>query len=171
MDFLWISGRFWFERKRLGWGMCGGIEKSWIYPTLTEMAHDEVMSNYRRPKITGSTVFFTVNLADRRSDLLVREIDSLREAVWVTRNERPFGIEAWVVVPDHLHCIWQLPDGDRDYGTRWGAIKTRFTRAVRDSGRVGFQPTTMPDGERSVVGWNPTLRSSSKLQKGDAGIW
>ncbi|WP_417210801.1 REP-associated tyrosine transposase [Antarctobacter sp.] len=86
------------------------------------------MSRYLRPKVSGACVFFTVNLADRRHDLLVREIDLLREAVRRTRAERPFGIEAWVVLPDHLHCIWQMPTGDRDYGTRWRLIKSRFSR-------------------------------------------
>lgn len=126
---------------------------------------------YLRPKVTGATVFFTVNLADRESDLLIREIETLRGAVKATKQERPFGIDAWVVLPDHLHCIWRLPFGDRDYGTRWGAIKSRFSRAVASSGRVGFYPT---DGSREVrgkVGWNPTLRSASKRQKGESGIW
>ena len=63
------------------------------------------MPNYIRPKVPGATVFFTVNLADQRSDLLVREVDLLREAVRVTRAERPFRIEAWVELPDHLHAV------------------------------------------------------------------
>ncbi|MGV6849623.1 MAG: REP-associated tyrosine transposase [Marinibacterium sp.] len=100
------------------------------------------MPPYRRPRITGATVFFTVNLADRTSDLLVREVDALREAVRVTRKERPFDIAAWVVLPDHLHCIWSLPAGDRGLGTRWGAIKSRFTRSIREKYplRPGFSP-------------------------------
>jgi len=116
-------------------------------------------------------VFFTVTLAERGGDLLVREVAALREAVRATRAERPFGVDAWVVMPDHLHCVWALPEGDSDYSVRWGAIKARFTRAVRDSGRVGFHPTVAPDGSRTMVGWNPTLRSASKLRKGDAGVW
>ena len=88
------------------------------------------MSHYLRPKHPGATVFFTVNLADRSSDLLMREIESLRQAVRLTRSERPFAIAAWVVLPDHMHCIWQLPDHDHDFSTRWSVIKARFTRAV-----------------------------------------
>ena len=129
------------------------------------------MSSYTRPRIDGATIFFTVTLAERGSDLLVQEIGTLREAVRETLAARPFRIDAWVVMPDHLHSVWTLPEGDADYSKRWGAIKTRFTRSVRDSGRVGFHPTVLPDGGRSVVGWNPTLRSASKLRKGDAGIW
>lgn len=88
------------------------------------------MPNYQRPKLTGVPVFFTVNLADRQSDVLVAEVDRLREAVWMTRNERPFEVEAWVVLPDHMHCIWRLPTGDRDYGVRWRLIKSRFSRGL-----------------------------------------
>jgi putative transposase len=122
------------------------------------------MPNYRRPRVPGATVFFTVALAERGSDLLVREVARLREAVAATRAERPFGIAAWVVLPDHLHAVWVLPEGDHDFSTRWGAIKSRFTRSLR---RVGFHPTD----PMSAVGWNPTLRSRSKIEKGDAGLW
>ena len=118
------------------------------------------MSCYLRPKVSGLPVFFTVCLAVRGSDLLVREVARLREAVRLTREEHPFEIEAMVVLPDHLHAIWTLPEGDRAYGTRWGAIKSRFSRSVmkaRRKGRVGFYPTAP--------------RSPSKTRKGDAGIW
>lgn len=73
---------------------------------------------------------FTVALADRKSWLLVEEIDLLRAAVRATRAERPFGIDAWVAPPDHLHCVWTLPAGDADYPTQWRLIKTRFSREL-----------------------------------------
>ena len=97
---------------------------------LTVHAHGSIMSNYRRPKLTNVPIFFTVTLADRNSDLLVREIDLLRQAVRLTKAERPFEIDAWVVLPDHLHCIWRLPGDDTDYPTRWRLIKSRFSREV-----------------------------------------
>jgi len=87
------------------------------------------MSSYLRPRIPGASVFFTVALADRGSDLLVREVEVLREAVRATLVERSFRIDAWVVLPDHMHCVWTLPEGDDGYGVRMGAIKGRFTRA------------------------------------------
>jgi putative transposase len=93
------------------------------------------MPNYIRPRVTGASIFFTVALADRKSDLLVREIDRLRDAVRRTRAERPFGIEAWVVLPDHLHCVWTLPAGDRDFAMRWGAIKARFSAGIAPRSR------------------------------------
>ena len=141
------------------------------------------MSQYIRPNVPGATVFFTVTLAARGSDMLVREVEALRHAVRVTRLERPFAVDAWVVLPDHMHCVWTLPEGDADFSTRMGAIKARFTRSI--TRRVGFHPTdpddviegagdaaagAMADGGRAV-GWNPTLRSPSKIRKGDAGIW
>ena len=88
------------------------------------------MSNYLRPKRSGATIFFTVNLAQRGSDLLAREIVALREAVRQTKTERPFTIDAWVVLPDHLHAVWTLPEGDQDFSTRWSIIKARFSRAM-----------------------------------------
>ena len=88
------------------------------------------MSRYVRPRVPGAFVFFTVALATRGSDLLTREVDPLRDAVRRTRVERPFGIDAWVVLPDHLHCVWRLPDDDADFSTRWKVIKARFSRAM-----------------------------------------
>ena len=107
------------------------------------------MSSYVRPKSLGATVFFTVAVAQRGSDVLVQEIVALRHAIRATRVNRPFQIDAWVVLPDHLHCIWTLPEGDADYSTRWKEIKSGFTKTL---GRVG-------------------PRSASKVGKGEAGIW
>ena len=88
------------------------------------------MPNYSRPRIAGATIFFTVRMQDGSGDLLMRQIDRFREAVRATRRDRPFAIEACVVLPDHLHCIWSLPPGDRDFSGRWGAIKARFSRGL-----------------------------------------
>lgn len=93
------------------------------------------MSNYLRPRIDGAAVFFTVALARRGDDLLVRQIEHLRAVVRRTRAERPFRIDAWVVLPDHLHCVWTLPEGDADYAVRWSVIKARFSRAMPHGNR------------------------------------
>jgi putative transposase len=106
------------------------------------------MSRYVRPRVPGATVFFTVDLEERGSDLLLREIGHLRDAVRTTRAERPFHIDAWVVLPDHLHCIWTLPPGDSDFSTRWSVIKARFSRA-------------MPQG----------ARRASHVRRRERGIW
>ncbi|MDO5613359.1 MAG: transposase [Paracoccus sp. (in: a-proteobacteria)] len=88
------------------------------------------MSRYIRPRRPGVPIFFTVALAQRSSRILVDENAPLRQAVQMTRAERPFGIIAWVVLPDHMHCIWQLPDDDTDYSVRWRLIKSRFSRSL-----------------------------------------
>ncbi len=63
------------------------------------------MPDYRRYRVPGGACFFTVNLLKKRLDILVSHIDILREAVRTIRWDRPFPIDAWVVLPDHLHCI------------------------------------------------------------------
>lgn len=85
------------------------------------------MSRYIRASIPGGTFFFTVNLADRSSDLLVREIDRLRTAYRETRRQYPFETVAVCVLPDHLHAIWRLPEGEVDFGLRWQQVKRRFS--------------------------------------------
>ena len=85
---------------------------------------------YRRNFVPGGTYFFTVTLADRSSDLLVRHIGLLREAFRVCRRERPFHIDAIAVLPDHLHAVWTLPAEDADYPGRWRRIKSDFSRRV-----------------------------------------
>ncbi|WP_430463704.1 REP-associated tyrosine transposase [Tabrizicola sp.] len=88
------------------------------------------MSKYIRPKRPGASIFFTVALADRGARTLVDHVVVLREAVRMTKAERPFQINAWVVLPDHMHCVWTLPEGDAEYSTRWSVIKARFSRAM-----------------------------------------
>jgi len=88
------------------------------------------MPDYRRNRVPGGTYFFTVNLANRRSGLLVREVETLRAAIRAVRLAAPFHIDAWVILPDHMHCIWTLPEEDTDYSGRWRAIKKRFSKAM-----------------------------------------
>jgi len=107
------------------------------------------MTDYPRNRVRGGTYFFTVNLADRRSDLLVRRIDALRDAVRTVRARAPFHSDGWVVLPEHIHCLSTLPEGDADFSARWQAIKTAFSRRI-------------PSGEH---------RSASRLGKGERGIW
>lgn len=92
------------------------------------------MSNYRRARVPGATYFFTVNLRDRTSDLLIREIDLLRETVRATKARHPFHIDAWVVLPKHMHCLWTLPPDDADFALRWKVIKFAFSRTLSTTG-------------------------------------
>ncbi len=88
------------------------------------------MMRYRRYFVEGGTYFFTVNLLERDKRLLVDHIDVLREAVRWVKQRYPFEIDAWVVLPDHLHAVLTLPEGDCDYSKRWREIKKRFSKAL-----------------------------------------
>ena len=103
---------------------------------------------YRRALIPGASYFFTVNLADRSARLLVERIADLREAVRDVRRAHPFEIVAWVVLPDHLHAVWTLPDGDADYAMRWGLIKAGFSRRIPKGRAHPRQPCAQ--GERGL---------------------
>ena len=89
------------------------------------------MTNYRRMYIPNATWFFTVNLAERKNNrLLVEQITHLRQAFRYITQRHPFTIDAIVVLPDHLHCLWTLPAGDADYSTRWNVLKGYFSRTI-----------------------------------------
>jgi putative transposase len=88
------------------------------------------MPNYRRAFVPGGCWFFTVNLLDRRRRLLVDHIDSLRAAIVATRVKYPFRIDAWVVLPNHVHAVWTLPPDDADFSTRWRLIKAAFAKSL-----------------------------------------
>src|SRR5688572_27048825 len=89
------------------------------------------MSNYRRAYIPGGTYFFTV-VTYQRKPLLNNEksIQRLRAAFKYTKQKYPFNLNGIVVLPDHLHCIWQLPEGDKDFSKRWCTFKYYFSRGV-----------------------------------------
>jgi len=88
------------------------------------------MVQYRRNFVPGGTYFFTVTLADRRSSMLVDCIDNLRSAYRSVVTDRGIETVAICVLPDHLHAIWAMPDGDADYPSAWALIKARFSRAM-----------------------------------------
>lgn len=76
------------------------------------------MSNYRRNFVAGGCYFFTVNILEQQRPLLTDHIDLLRESVSRVRQLYPFHIDAWVVLPDHLHCVLTLPPDTDDYPVR-----------------------------------------------------
>src|SRR6185437_446847 len=91
------------------------------------------MVRYRRNFVAGGTFFFTATLWDRTSSALTDHIAALRAAMRETRRSQPFAIDAIVVLPEHLHIVMTLPDGDTDYPNRWRLIKRRFTDAILKS--------------------------------------
>jgi len=107
------------------------------------------MTNYRRNFVKGGSYFFTVALADRGGSLLLDHLDALREVFRHVKAEYPFHLDAMVVLPEHLHCIWTLPSGDASYPDRWRRIKAAFSRRLP----------------------NYSLRSRSQMLKGERGIW
>lgn len=107
------------------------------------------MPRYIRAFVPGGTFFFTVATLERRRGLLTEYIAALRAAFTAERRLHPFVVDAIVVLPDHLHCLWTLPSGDADFSMRWHAIKATFSRAI-------------PRGERL---------STRRVAKGERGIW
>lgn len=107
------------------------------------------MPRYIRSMVPGVTYFFTVTLADRSSDLLVREIECLRHAYRAVQRRHPYESVAICVLPDHLHAVWKLPEGDTDYGLRWQQVKRAFSTPVDDVG----------------------VLSCSKRSKRERGLW
>ena len=95
---------------------------------------------YRRATAAGGSYFFTVNLADRSADTLVRHIDVLRAVMQQVKQAHPFSIVSMVVLPEHLHAIWRLPSGDADYPLRWSLIKSSFSRQIVKSEAVRASP-------------------------------
>ncbi|MBX9901542.1 MAG: transposase [Burkholderiaceae bacterium] len=86
------------------------------------------MSNYRRTKAKGATYFFTVVTECRQPILMNEDVrTALRAAIVKVRQTHPFKIDGWTLLPDHLHCIWTLPEGDADFSTRWRLIKREVT--------------------------------------------
>ena len=89
------------------------------------------MPDYRRVKTPGATYFFTLVSYQRRPILCDDAVRvALREAITTVRREHPFTIEAWVLLPGHLHCIWTLPEHDHAYSVRWSMIKRLVTQRV-----------------------------------------
>ena len=107
------------------------------------------MTAYRRNFVPGGCFFFTVNLAERKLSLLTEHVDLLRAAFRETHRRHPFAIEAIVILPDHLHTVWTLPEGDADFATRWQLIKSAFSRRLPSNERI----------------------SQSRSAKGERGIW
>jgi putative transposase len=112
------------------------------------------LPEYRRASIPGSRYFFTV-VTYNREPLLTSSWarDCLDDAIRVVQGKIPFEVEAFVLLPDHLHSIWRLPENDSDFSTRWNCIKGRFSR---------IYSTKVDTGDPA---------SSSRLKKREQSIW
>jgi putative transposase len=112
------------------------------------------MPNYIRAKFEGGYYFFTV-VTFRRKKFLTSTLsrDCLRFAFDKVKEKRPFDIIAICLLPDHLHCVWKLPEGDANFSTRWNSIKSLFTKMYLNSGGCDSK------------------RSTSRTKKGEAAVW
>ena len=108
---------------------------------------------YRRVVQAGATYFFTL-VAHERARLFAdaSNVDRWRAAVAKVQRKRPFVIEAEVILPDHLHVLWTMPDGDADYATRIRLVKTEFTKSL------------------PLNDW-PAAPSKSRAHKGEREVW
>ncbi len=112
------------------------------------------MPEYRRARAEGGTYFFTVAAYERRPILTHDAVrQALREGIELARTTHPFKIEAWVLLPDHLHCMWTLPENDADFSARWGITKRYVSRHCR-----------------TAIGLEKRL-SASRLSRKETGIW
>ena len=119
---------------------------------------------YRRCYVEGGTYFFTVNLLERDQTLLVDQVDLLRDVVRKVRQQRPFFIDAWVVLPDHMHAVWTLPQGDSDYSGRWREIKKSFSKQLPKT--ECLSAVRQRKGERGIWQrrfWEHTIRDEQRL--------
>jgi len=125
------------------------------------------MRRYIRHRVPGGTYFFTVNLAHRSGNrLLIEHIAALREAYRRTCMERPFVTIAAVVLPEHLHVVWRLPEGDDDYSTRWRLLKGRFSHFIH--ARDASNRSRLHKEEREIWQrryWEHTIRGNVDLAR------
>ena len=121
---------------------------------------------YRRSDTTGGTYFFTVNLAERNADTLVRHVGDLREVIKKVKATHPFSVVAMVVLPEHLHAIWRLPPGDAGYPTRWSLLKAGFSRRLDKPERL--RPSRLAKRERGIWQrryWEHQIRDAQDLER------
>jgi putative transposase len=112
------------------------------------------MPNYRRTLLAGGTFFFTLVTQDRRR-LFAKETARRRlgDAIRQVQGQQPFEMKAVVLMPNHLHCIWTLPEDDDDYSSRWACIKRRFIESW------------------TAVGGHEAAISQARIDRHERGIW
>lgn len=125
------------------------LRSSNLHSNLPFRLLDASLRRYKRVLVPNATYFFTVNLQNRKSDLLIQRINSLRFAFKKVKHNYPFYIDAIVIMPDHWHMIMTLPEADMNYPVRLSLIKSIFSRQIQ------------PD----------EIISESRKNKRERGIW
>ncbi len=119
---------------------------------------------FRRARIPGATYFFTVVTAERRP-LLIDNISHLRNAFRSVKHRYPFHIEAIVVLPDHPHAIWRLPEGDAAYPLRWSLIKHHFSIGLPAGRRTASRRSKREKGIWQRRYWEHCIRDENDLRR------
>jgi putative transposase len=111
------------------------------------------MPEYRRHRLPGATYVFALALANRRSDPVVHEIATLQAAITRPRQLYLFQIDAWVVLPEHMHAVWTLPNDDADDSLRQTLITRRFSATIPKLAprRVGCPSAPHPTDATNIV--------------------
>ncbi len=123
---------------------------------------------YRRAFTPGGSFFFTVVTERRRPVLASAAVEVLRTALRAVCDTRPFVVDAMVVLPDHLHCIWTLPPGDADFATRWRLVKTWFTKHCAPALRAAPNRARMAKGAQALWQhryWEHALRDEADFAR------
>jgi putative transposase len=123
------------------------------------------MSQYRRARVNASSFFFTVVLADRSSTLLVDEIDRLRNVYRTVRERRAFDTVAICILPDHIHAIWAMPEGDTDFSVRWNLVKGGFSRGLEQRPRSPSKIVKREKGIWQRRYWEHAIRDEADLER------
>jgi putative transposase len=122
--------------------------------------------DYRRVWYAGGTYFFTINLLERKNnDLLVKQISALKDVIKTVKKAHPFIIHAWVILPEHMHCVIELPKGDNDFATRIRLIKSNFSKAIPKTERIS--EVRKARGERGIWQrryWEHLIRDEADYQ-------
>jgi putative transposase len=129
------------------------------------------MPEYHRSLVKGGTFFFTVVTYRRQRILTVEESRKTLHMVWTNAMEEyPFTTDAVCLLPDHLHCIWTLPEGDSDYSSRWNAIKRLFTQSyIKMTGLDDKQNESHAKRNEAAVWqrrfWEHTIRDEADFHR------
>ncbi|MCC6423567.1 MAG: transposase [Phycisphaerales bacterium] len=129
------------------------------------------MPEYRRAHVPGGTFFLTLVTCQRVGIFAsTGNINRLRQVIRLVRRERPFEIVAAVVLPDHLHLLWTLPEGDSDFSRRVGRIKALFTQSLQrecPALNESYSPSRQKHREASLWQrrfWEHTIRDEADLR-------
>ena len=124
---------------------------------------------YRRAKTPGATYFFTVVTFQRRKILCEPDnLELLRTAIKLTKMRHPFTIDAFVLLPEHLHCLWTLPPGDKNFSMRWNGIKGYFSHHCPDNYKTAPSASQQRKRAQTILQprfWEHQIRNERDYEK------